>query len=208
MANVSGVSGAGPIFRDVMLWLHETRGTSWYAEPAGITHATIDPRLGKRLDAASPPARTSRDELFVAGALPPPATAADYDSEGRAILPPEYASWIAQGDRWLTGLVVAQADRRTGMPPRILNPASGSVFVLDPDLPDQGGKLLLRAVGGGEVTWSCGTLAVSHADGLSYATLTPGEHELRVVDAVTGAEARARIEVKGGRDEASVRFQP
>jgi penicillin-binding protein 1C len=196
MANVSGISGAGPIFREIMMWLHEKRGTGWYAEPNGITHATIDPRNGKRLDAVSPPTRSSRDEIFPADALPPSATAQDYDSEGRAILPPEYASWIAQGDRWLTGQVIARADKRVGMPPRILNPANGSVFVLDPDLPDQGGRLLLRAVGGGTVKWSSRTLAVSTTDGLSYATLTPGAHELCVVDEASGAESRARIEVR------------
>jgi penicillin-binding protein 1C len=196
MANVSGVSGAGPIFRDVMIWLHEKRGTSWYAEPDGIAHATIDPRNGKRLDASAPPARMSRKEVFLAGSLPPVATASDYDEEGRAILPPEYSRWIAQGDRWLTGLVVAQPERSTATPPQILSPASGSVFVLDPDLPDRGGRLLLRASGGGEMTWSSHTLAVSTTGGLSYAMLTPGEHELRVVDRKTGAESRARIEVK------------
>jgi penicillin-binding protein 1C len=205
MANVSGISGAGPIFREIMMWLHEKRGTTWYAEPDGIAHATIDPRNGKRLDATSPPARTSRDEIFPAGALPPPATAQDYDGEGRAILPPEYASWIAQGDHWLTGQVIARADKRVGMPPHILNPANGSVFVLDPDLPDQGGRLLLRAVGGGTVRWSCRTLAVSTADGLCYATLTPGAHELCVVDEASGAVARARIEVRPAHSPSEAR---
>jgi penicillin-binding protein 1C len=196
MANVSGVAGAGPMFRDVMAWLHEKRGTSWYDEPDGIVHATIDPRNGMRLDVSSPPARTSRNEIFLAGTVPPAAGAQDYDSEGRAILPPEYSSWIAQGDRWLTGLVVAQPDRSTGSPPHILSPANGSVFVLDPDLPDRGGRLLLRTAGGGEVTWSSTTRAVSTANGLSYAMLTPGEHELCVMDSISGAETRARIEVK------------
>jgi penicillin-binding protein 1C len=205
MANVSGISGAGPIFREIMMWLHEKRGTSWYAEPDGVAHATIDPRNGKRLDAASPPARTSRDEIFPSVALPPPATAQDYDGEGRAILPPEYASWIAQGDHWLTGLVVSRADKKVGLPPRILNPANGSVFVLDPDLPNRGERLLLRAVGGGAVKWSSRTLAVSTAGGLSYATLTPGTHELCVVDEVSGAEARARIEVRPAHSASQAR---
>jgi penicillin-binding protein 1C len=205
MANVSGISGAGPIFREIMMWLHEKRGTTWYTEPDGIAHATIDPRNGKRLDAASPSVRSRRDELFPSGALPPAAAAQDYDGEGRAILPPEYASWISQGDHWLTGLVVARADSRTGMPPRILNPANGSIFVLDPDLPDQGGRLLLRAVGGGAVKWSSRTLAVSTANGLSYATLTPGAHELCVVDEASGAESRARIEVRSARSASQTR---
>ena len=196
MANVSGITGAGPIFRDIMVWLHEKRGTTWYAEPAGLIHAKVDPRNGKRLDAASPTTRTSREDLFLASTLPLIATAEDYDSEGRAILPPEFMSWIAQGEHWLTGLVVAQADRKTGMPPRILTPADGSVFVLDPDLPDSGSLLLLRAAGGGEVTWSSRTLPITLTKGLSHARLTPGTHELCVLDPKSGAEARTRIEVR------------
>lgn len=199
MANVSGVTGAGPIFREIMMWMHEKRGTSWYAEPEGIVHAKIDPRNGKRLDAGSPTVRASRDDLFLAGALPPAARPEDYDSEGRAILPPEFARWIAQGDHWLAGLVVARPAGRTSMPPQITNPPDGSVFVLDPDLPDRGGRLLLRAAGGAEVLWSSPTLAVTIANGLSYAILTPGHHELCATDGTSGAEARSRFEVREGQ---------
>jgi penicillin-binding protein 1C len=199
MANVSGITGAGPIFRDVMMWLHEKRGTTWYEEPEHLERATIDPRNGKRLDDKSPVVRTSRNELFLEGALPPPARREDYDEEGRAILPPEFSRWIAQGDHWLTGLVVARAERKTAMPPRIVTPANGSVFVLDPELPDRGGRLLLRATGGGEVKWSSRTLSVSTANGLSYALLTPGSHELCAIDPVSGAESRAMFEVKDAR---------
>jgi penicillin-binding protein 1C len=86
------------------------------------------------------------------------------------------------------------------MPPRIITPAQGSVFVLDPDLPDGGGRLLLRAAGGGDVKWTSTTLAVSAIHGLYYATLTPGDHELRAVDPDSGAESHARFQVKAARD--------
>lgn len=203
MANVSGVTGAGPMFRDIMMWLHDKRGTQWYAEPPGIERAKIDPRNGKRLDASSPVVRTSRDELFLPGTLPQPATRDDYDSEGRAVLPPEFSHWIAQGDHWLTGLVVARAAGNSAAPPRILNPADGSVFVLDPDLPDRGARLLLRAAAGGGVKWNSRTLAVTMVNGLPYATLTPGSHELCAVDETSGAEVRTRIEVRDSLERAN-----
>lgn len=196
MANVSGVTGAGPIFRDIMTWLHEKRGTSWYTEPAGIVRARIDPRNGKRMDASSPSVRTSREDAFLTGTLPPIATAEDYDADGRAVLPPEYARWIAQGEHWLTGLVVAGASGKTSLPPRILSPANGTVFVLDPELPDRGGRLLLRAAGAGGMRWSSRTLAITLENGLSYARLTPGVHELRVADETSGAESITRVEVQ------------
>ena len=45
---LTGVTGAGPIFRDVMLYLHEHRDPKWPAQPAGLVRARIDPRSGKR----------------------------------------------------------------------------------------------------------------------------------------------------------------
>lgn len=196
MHQVSGVTGAGPIFREVMMFLHETRGTSWYAEPDGMVHARIDPRNGKRLDAGSPPARVSREELFVAGTLPPPTGAGDYDADGRAVLPPEFGRWIALGENWLTGLVIAGTKSNTNTPPHILSPADGSVFFLDPDLPGRGARLLLRTEGGSGVRWTSQSLAVTEENGSAYLRLTAGQHEVCAEDAVTGAQARVRIEVR------------
>jgi penicillin-binding protein 1C len=209
MSNVSGVTGAGPIFRDIMMWLHEKHGTTWYAEPAGLVRAKIDPRNGKRLDAASPTSRSNREDVFLAGTLPPSASASDYDGEGRAILPPEFSHWISQGEHWLTGLVTAKPNGsgRTALPPRILTPADGSTFVLDPELPGRGGRLLLRASSGSEVKWFSPTLTVTTENGLSYAELIPGAHELSAVDEISGAETRTRIHVRDPREN-SVRLKP
>lgn len=196
MANVSGVTGAGPIFREVMTWLHEKRGTTWYAEPSGLVHARIDPRNGKQVDPSSAPPRTSREDLFLSGTEPPLASASDYDDQGCAILPPEYTRWITQGQHWLTGLVVARPVERMSQPPRIISPTEGSVFILDPDLPDQGSRLLLRATNAGDVRWTCKTLTVTRTNGQTYATLTPGTHEIHAVDERSGAEAITRFVVK------------
>ncbi|MEZ0273538.1 MAG: penicillin-binding protein 1C [Roseimicrobium sp.] len=196
MNQVSGVAGAGPIFRDIMIHLHETRGTTWFAEPNKIAHARIDPRNGKRLDVTSPTVRTSREEVFLEGPLPPVATAKDYDTDGRALLPREYERWITASDNWLTGLVALQPEGISNQPPSISIPVDGSVFQLDPDLKDQGSRLLLRASGSAGLLWSSPTIAIADENGLHYATLVPGRHELRVEDPVTGAFSQVRIEVR------------
>ncbi|RBP46312.1 penicillin-binding protein 1C [Roseimicrobium gellanilyticum] len=196
MNQVSGVAGAGPIFRDIMIHLHETQGTTWYAEPSGIVRARIDPRNGKRLDDASPSVRASREESFLTGTLPPAATARDYDSEGRALLPRDYTRWVHGGDHWLAGLVALQSEDSNNAPPRISIPVDGSVFQLDPDLKDKGGRLLLRATGPAGMKWSSPSIAIVDENGLAYATLVPGHHELRVEDPVTGAFSEVRIEVR------------
>lgn len=196
MNQVSGVAGAGPIFRDIMIHLHESHGTTWFTEPQGIVHARIDPRNGKRLDAASPTVRSSRGEIFLHGSLPPVATGKDYDAEGRALLPREYARWVAGGDNWLSGLVALPAGEATNEPPRISVPVDGSIFQLDPDLKNHGSRLLLRATGPSGLLWSSPTITIADENGLHYATLVPGSHELRVEDPVTGAFSQVRIEVR------------
>jgi penicillin-binding protein 1C len=123
MQDVSGITGAGPIFRDVMLHLHEKQPASWFDRPAAITHARIDPRTGKRLTPHTPPSRLSREEFFIAEKMPPVAQASDYDARGRAILPREYAAWIPTSANWLGDLItLAETDAKPAL--RITNPDS------------------------------------------------------------------------------------
>src|SRR5246127_2934739 len=54
MRGITGVTGAAPIFREVMLHMHEERGASWYQEPSGIEHCYIDPLTGRRVSSEQP----------------------------------------------------------------------------------------------------------------------------------------------------------
>ena len=192
MQDVSGVTGAGPIFRDVMLHLHEHRDPRWIAQPAGIVRARIDPRTGKRLTPQAPPARLSRDELFVAGDLPQSAAAEDYDARGRAVLTREYADWVASRENWLGDLVaVASEDTRPQL--RITNPIPGTVVRLDPDIPGEGRRLLLQATGTRDPLWSCSTLEIQVEGGHAIAMLKTGRHEIEVRDAATGQTQRTFV---------------
>lgn len=192
MQDVSGVTGAGPIFRDIMLHLHDRFGTQWYAEPKEIVHARIDPRTGKRITAQSPPSRLSRDEIFLPGRLPPVAVATDYDRQGRALLGPEYGPWLRSRDNWMGDLV---ATRTHSAAPRlsIVHPLSGTVIRLDPDLPGGGRRLLLEAHGAADVTWTCETLPIMIDGAQPIALLAPGTHILVARSAATGEVQRTTI---------------
>ncbi|MFC5455241.1 penicillin-binding protein 1C [Prosthecobacter fluviatilis] len=195
MQDVSGVTGAGPIFRDVMLHLHEKHAATWYDMPQGITHARIDPRTGKRLTPQTPPARMSREEFFVAGKLPPPAQAGDYDARGRAILPREYAAWIGSSGNWLGDLVTtAESEARPVL--RITNPIPGTVVILDPDIRNGGNRLLLQAMGGERVRWKCETLELRNEGAHVFAILKPGRHEIEARDEGGGQSVRTFVIVK------------
>ena len=179
MQDVSGVTGAAPIFRDVFEELHSSRGTTWYVTPVGVIQSRIDPRNGRRLTTQSPPARISRDEFFVAGTEPPVATETDYEpGTGKAILPPEFSQWIQSRDNWLGDLVTT---RSAAMKPqlRILHPIPGTVVWLDPDLPNGGRHLLLQANATKGVVWECPSLEIQNDGAHTIAILKTGTHKIR-----------------------------
>ena len=66
MENVSGISGAGPLFRDILILLNESRKEP-FVEPPGLVHLPVCPESGLRPSARCP---QSIDEIFVAGTEP------------------------------------------------------------------------------------------------------------------------------------------
>jgi len=193
MHGVSGVAGAAPILHEVFDHLHATRGTSWYTNPPGLVVCEIDPLTGRRLPAGAPlPANPTR-EKFLPGVLPPPASPTDYDSAGRVQLGAEYCDWLAGPENWLAGRAVARED---GSAPRITFPPPGTLFYLDPDLPNRGALVTPQANGGPDLVWTSESLGVATQAGRTTVTLQTGRHRLRVADARTGAAAETWLEVR------------
>lgn len=185
MQEVSGVTGAAPIWRDIFLHLHERHTMSWFEEPKGIIRALIDPRTGHRLTAQSPPARVSREEIFFQGTLPQQATVQDYDDRGRALLTSDYADWLHSADQWM-GDVVALAVQGKHMTWRITSPLPGTVIHLDPDLRGHGRILFLEADVHDTLEWQCSSLSVQRDGEKSFVHLKPGRHSFSARDAVSG----------------------
>lgn len=189
MERISGVTGAGPVFHDIFLYLQKNHKLTWYDTPKDLARRKFDPRTGRLLGAHSPSVRLSREDWFVAGAEPPKANAADYDENGRAILPHDFAAWISSQDNWL-GDLVTTPDVKTG-PLHITQPAAGLTILLDPDLPGTQ-KLLLQAVPAG-ASWSCATLKLEHTGPQWFAVLAPGEHRLAAHADGHSTEATIRV---------------
>lgn len=196
MQGVSGVTGSAPILADLFALVRERFGvTTWYDRPAGIESVRIDPRTGKRLTAQSPSARLSRTEKLTPAQLPPAAGAADYDAQGSALLPPEYAAWVTSRDNWLGDLVTCAREPERPPATRLLQPVDGAVYHLDPDLPGGGKRLRLRSSADPDaaLSWHSATLELEQQNGVWTALLTPGEHRLTVRH--RGQELTARITV-------------
>lgn len=177
MEGVSGVTGAGPIFKDIFIALNARVRQTWFPAPPDLTRVRIDTMLGKCLAQSGPVSRMSREEIFFGQKLPPYATPGDYElGTGRTILAPEYAEWIESKDNWLGNQVVASVDPARAVL-RITSPPHGLRIRLDPDLPD-GRRLLLKAQAPGLVRWRCNTLTITQRGTQTFAQLVPGSHEI------------------------------
>lgn len=69
MRNVTGLSGAAPIWNRVMRKYHETEPAIWYERPPGVTNRTVCLPSGL-LPTGACPGNYQRNELFVAGTEP------------------------------------------------------------------------------------------------------------------------------------------
>ncbi|MCU0796913.1 MAG: penicillin-binding protein 1C [Akkermansiaceae bacterium] len=192
MQGITGVAGAGPIFRATMLHLHPGDPTPWPDRPDGIIDVPIDPRNGKRLPPGSAHARM---ESCPTDSVPLPASNSDYDAQGRAYLDATYAEWLSSEHNHRRGDFALAPDRPAESPLRILAPRPDSIYLLDPELPN-GGRLRLATNLPGLAQWQCETLTLLPTTPEPTAILSPGEHVLIVTDPRSGETQDIRIEVR------------
>lgn len=178
MQQVSGISGAGPIFHRVMQRLQEYHQAplSFPEKPKELTVLQIDTRTGT-IATPETPRRCLADELATPeqrAALPE----AHLDDRGRAVLDARYAEWFNKTKHGR--LFALDATAHSGRRPTILIPAHGTVVRLDPTLPHGGRYIELRSTLPAATTrWESTTLRIEQRAGKTYAVLTPGQHTLR-----------------------------
>ena len=188
MREVSGVTGAGPIFHAIMDHLHSSRGTSWYRTPPEIVERNIHPLTGKLL--AADDSRAIR-EKFLAHHLPPDESQHDYGQDGKVSLGPEYAQWFQSGENGLAD----RATLATDSPLRITSPLPGSVYVVDPDVPSTR-RIPLAANGGTQMRWESESLTCRSEPGADFAVAAEGEHRIVVTDLASGRHAETWIRIR------------
>lgn len=185
MQEISGVSGAGPIFHRVFGLLHQDTPASFPEMPDSLHRVEIDCRTGSLATPATPPVCRSAELATAADLRRLPA--GDFDAAGRAILDARYAEWYADCSlKHLYALADTQADTR---PPAILIPANGSTLTLEPTLPHAGAMVELRStLPPAATSWFSPTLRVERRNGKWYAHLKPGIH---TIEASTPSRLRA-----------------
>lgn len=175
MQEISGVSGAGPIFHRVFELLHRETPATFPEMPVSLRRVEIDHRTGSLATPVTPPT-CRRSELATANDLQRLPCGA-FDATGRAILDARYAEWYATCPlKHLYTLADTQADGRI---PAILIPANGSTLTLEPTLPHSGAMVELKSTLPPAITtWHSPTLRVERRNGKWYAHLKPGIHTL------------------------------
>jgi penicillin-binding protein 1C len=189
MRGITGVTGAAPIMHEVFVHLHQQRGTSWFTRPEGITDYRVHPLTG-RLAASGGMSAVTEKCLWE----PEAARASDFDAQGRVVLPPEYAPWVASPQNGL-GSLVACASVAPEL--RILQPPPGATYFLDPDLPAGTQWVALRAEAPGGITWYCDSLPCEPSGERQRVQLSQaGRHVITARDAATGKTAQTWIDVR------------
>ncbi|QXL84492.1 penicillin-binding protein 1C [Comamonas sp. NLF-1-9] len=175
MHDVSGVSGAAPIWADLMRWLHRHEASRAPQAPAGLVRQPV------RFVAAS--AEAAREEWFIDGTQQA-VFAIKSGAEGA-----DLASVNTRFD--------ANSSRAAAQPrARILEPADGTILALDPDIPPAHQRLWLQAAGGQALAWRIDGQRVGSGERLAWLPW-PGRHKVELLGKGGEVLDSIALEVRG-----------
>ncbi|AVP59122.1 penicillin-binding protein 1C [Pulveribacter suum] len=189
MHDVSGSSGAAPIWAEVMQWLHQSTPSRAPAPPAGVVRQAVRFEAGAGDWIESP-----RQEWFIAGTQQ-----AVFATDTIA------ASAGVAGARGQKDL--KPGDGAAAAPARIVAPAPGTIVALDPDIPPANQRLHFAAgdgLPGQALAWHIDGKAAGRGrewDWLPW----PGRHRVQLLDARGQVLDEIHIEVRGAGVRAAAR---
>ena len=173
MWDVSGTSGAAPIWAAVMHHLHQHEPSRAPASPAGLVKTQVE--FGGQLEA-------TRSEWFLQGTEQ---TLFAIDSGAGSARP-----------------ITVSATKRlnhkinqTASTARITAPASGTIVALDPDIPPTHQRLSFSAQGQG-VQWRLDGKLLARGNEVQWLPW-PGRHVVQLIDANGQVADEIRLEVRG-----------
>ncbi|HEX3111148.1 MAG TPA: hypothetical protein VHU41_18745, partial [Thermoanaerobaculia bacterium] len=183
----SGITGAAPIFHDVMMAAATPRETI-LDPPANVERAPVCALSGMRPSTSCP----NVEEEWVATEAPVK-FCSWHHSDGVA-WPGEYRAWAKRSDAPKTSEVRGP---RTEDSLRVTNPPDGATYLIDPTLRKAFQTLRLRAVSDSRVAWSVDqrNLGVAERDAFLEWPLAPGSHTITATDKL-GQKQSVRIFVK------------
>jgi len=161
MHDVSGTSGAAPLWAEVMRWLHQNRPSHARFAPAGVVRQSV--RFGPPAARDFPWIESPREEWFLAG----------------------------------TQQALFVLDSRDASAARIVEPASGTIVALDPDIPPARQLLHFRA-NSPAVRWRIPGQPEGQGSGAAWSWRPwPGRHRVELLDVRGQLLDSTVIEVRG-----------
>lgn len=193
MHDVSGTSGAAPIWSAVMGFLHAREPSRNPKAPRGLARAAV--RFGPAAQqpgsadarAAAQPLEAAREEWFVQGTQQ-----ALFAIDSGAKNP--YGS-SAGGQKSLKNNPPSAAAASTGLAARITAPAPGTIIALDPDIPPARQRLQFTASDDG-LLWRMDGKPLGRGARVAWLPW-PGRHVVQITDARGQVLDEIRIEVRG-----------
>ena len=194
MHDVSGTSGAAPIWAAMMGFLHAREPGPAPRPPVGLVRAPVRFGPAPLAPAGSPPLEAARDEWFVPGT----------QQALFAIDSIAYSAYVERargqkdqkssvGSATTASAATAATVITTGA--RITAPAPGTVVALDPDIPPARQRLHLRASGQG-LYWRMDGKPLGRGPQVAWLPW-PGRHVIQITDAAGTVLDEVRIEVRG-----------
>jgi penicillin-binding protein 1C len=184
MWDVSGVTGAAPIWAAIAGYLHRRLPSVAPRAPAGVVQTRVS------FDGNIEPAR---NEWFVSGTQTPiVGLAANADPAGHATA----VSHASTGQ---------SASSPASAAPRIGSPADGTLFALDPDIPATRQRIVFERASGssGRSSWRLDGKPLGRDERVLWLPW-PGRHVLELVDADGTSADSVRFEVRGATARQSV----
>ena len=178
MWDVSGTSGAAPIWAALMNFLHQREPSRAPAPPPGVVQIPVE--FGNQLEAA-------RSEWFIQGTEQPVFAT----NSGAASARPSSA------------IALKRLKNSAQEPARITAPASGTILALDPDIPPRNQRLSFSAEGR-HLRWNMDGKALGRGNQLQWLPW-PGRHVVQLLDASGQVADEIHLEVRGAGVRAAVR---
>ena len=180
MWDVSGTSGAAPVWATLMRTLHTSQPSRPPKPPTSLIHAPV--RFGDGLEAA-------RQEWFLTGT-----------EQALFAIDTEAATADSVRARGQNDSESARAMER--VPARITRPQDGTILALDPDIPPHNQRLLLQADAGGAdpqtLHWWIGPREIGRGAQAQWLPW-PGRYVIQLRDARGAVQDERRIEVRGAQ---------
>ena len=208
MQDVSGVTGAAPLLRAVLLHLVGNGHSPDFQPPPGLVRMAICPLSG---GAHTPLCPTAVDEWFASGTQPEPCAVhqeiaidrrtglragpscppARVVHEVFAVLPPQFDRW-SQAHLPQPPPLLTQPNTQLA----IDEPADGAIYQRDSQLPDAVQQVSLSAHGASPIRWQVDgrPLPQTQSGERRFWTPSPGRHRIRATDSREG-QAQVVIEV-------------